>query len=148
MPMTEDLVATSAITINAPKSRVWEALTDAAAAKHYMFGADVRSDWKVGSPITWSGEFEGKAFHDKGEVLQAEAGRLLQYSHFSTQSGQPDQPENYHIVTIGLAGAGDRTELTLRQNNNATEAARRHSEQNWKMMLDSLKQYVESHRAR
>ena len=85
MPMTEDLVSTSAITIDAPKSRVWDALTDAAAAKQYMFGADVRSDWNVGSSITWSGEFKGQAFQDKGEVLQAEPGRLLQYSHFSMQ---------------------------------------------------------------
>ena len=144
MPMTEDLVATSAITINAAKSRVWDALTDSAAAKQYMFGADVRSDWKVGSPITWSGQYNGKAYQDKGEVLQADPGRSLQFSHFSAQSGQTDRPENYHIVTIELAGAGDRTEVTLRQNNNATEEARKHSEQNWNVMLQSLKKFVEA----
>lgn len=144
MPMTEDLVATSAITIDAPKSVVWEALTSPAAAKQYMFGADVRSDWKVGSPITWSGEFKGKAFKDKGEVLQADPGRMLQYSHFSSLSGQPDRPENHHVVTIELAQAGDRTAVTLRQNNNATEDARQHSEQNWKTMLEGLKKVVEA----
>lgn len=144
MPMTEDLIATSAITIDASRSEVWNALTDSDAAKQYMFGADVRSDWRVGSPITWSGEFNGKAFKDKGEVLQADPGHLLQYSHFSPQSGQPDRPENYHIVTIELVDAADRTAVTLKQNNNETEEARKHSEQNWNLMLQSLKKVVEA----
>lgn len=144
MPMTEDLVATSTITIDASKSDVWDALTDPAAARQYMFGADVRSDWKAGSPITWTGEFKGKPFKDKGEILQADREHLLQYSHFSPLSGQPDRPENYHIVTIELASAGDRTTVTLRQNNNATEEARKHSEQNWNTMLQGLKKVVEA----
>jgi len=144
MPMTEDLIATSAITIDAPRSEVWNALTDSVAAKQYMFGADVRSDWKVGSPITWSGEFNGKAFEDKGEVLLADPGHLLQYSHFSPQSGQPDRPENYHIVTIELVETRDGTDVTLKQNNNETEEARKHSEQNWNTMLQSLKKVVEA----
>jgi uncharacterized protein YndB with AHSA1/START domain len=144
MPMTEDLVATSAITIDASQSEVWDALTDQAALKQFAFGADVRSDWNVGSPITWSGEWKGKRFQDKGEVLQADPGRLLQYSHFSPQSGQPDRPENYHIVTIELTPGRGGTAVTLKQNNNATEEARTHSAQNWKMMLEGLKKFVEA----
>ena len=144
MPMTEDLIATSAITIDAPRSEVWNALTDSDAAKQYMFGADVRSDWKVGSPITWSGEWQGKPFKDKGEILQADPARLLQFSHFTPLSGQPDRPENYHIVTIELVDAGKGTAVTLRQNNNESEEARKHSEQNWNMMLQSLKKFVEA----
>jgi hypothetical protein len=31
----------------------------------------------------------------------------------------------------------------LAQDHNATEAARMHSEKNWKMMLDGLKKFVE-----
>jgi uncharacterized protein YndB with AHSA1/START domain len=144
MAMTKDLIATSAITIDAPRWEVWKALTDSVAAKQYMFGADVRSDWKVGSPITWSGEWQGKPYKDKGEVLQADPGRLLQFSHFSPQSGRPDRPEDHHIVTIELGDAGPETEVTLKQNNNETEEARRHSEQNWNAMLQSLKKFIEA----
>jgi uncharacterized protein YndB with AHSA1/START domain len=144
MPMTEDLVATCAITTDAPRSAVWKALIDPAAVKQYMFGADVRSDWKVGSAITWSGEFNGKAYKDTGEVLQADPGRLLQYTHVSTPSGKPRQSEDYHIVTIELEDAGRGTRLTLKQNNNQTEEARQHAEQNWKTMLDGLKKVVEA----
>jgi hypothetical protein len=58
-------------------------------------------------------------------------------------SGLPDTPEHYHTVTIDLTGNGIRTEVMLAQDHNATEAARMHSEKNWKMMLDGLKKYVE-----
>jgi hypothetical protein len=33
--------------------------------------------------------------------------------------------------------------VTLTQDNNPTEEARRHSEENWSMMLDGLKKLVE-----
>src|SRR6478609_348082 len=58
-------------------------------------------------------------------------------------SGFPDTPEHYHTVTIDLTGNGTRTEVMLAQDHNATEAARMHSEKNWKTMLDGLKKYVE-----
>ena len=68
----------------------------------------------------------------------------LQYSHYSPLSGLPDSPEHYHTVTIDLTGNRTATDVTLTQDHNATEAARMHSEKNWKMMLDGLKKYVES----
>jgi hypothetical protein len=69
--------------------------------------------------------------------------RLLQYSHFSPLSGEPDVPENYHIVTIDLSENGDQTQVSLSQNHNATDEARKHSEKNWSMMLDGLKKLLE-----
>jgi hypothetical protein len=42
-----------------------------------MFGSEVTTDWKPGSPITWKGEFEGRAYEDKGEVIAVEPGRRL-----------------------------------------------------------------------
>ena len=109
----------------------------------YMFGADVTSQWREGSPIVWKGEFKGKAYEDKGTILRIEPETLLQYSHFSPLSGKPDQPESYHTVTIELSGAGDRTHVVLTQDNNPTEQAREHSEKNWRTMLEGLKKYVE-----
>jgi len=68
---------------------------------------------------------------------------LIQYSHFSPLSGKPDLPENYHTVTIKLTSDGATTIVLLTQDNNETEQEREHSEQNWKMMLDSLKKLLE-----
>jgi hypothetical protein len=69
--------------------------------------------------------------------------RTLQYTHFSPLSGLPDQPENYHTVTIQLAAEGDKTRVSLTQVNNPTEEARAHSESNWGMMLGGLKKFIE-----
>ena len=148
MATTQDFLATSSITIAAPRSDVWSALVTPAAIKQYMFGAEVRSDWKEGSPITWSGEFQGKRYQDKGKIIRMQPERTLQYTHFSPLSGQPETPENYHTVTIELADVGGKTEVTLTQDNNPTEDARKHSEQNWNTMLQGLKKFVETNAKR
>src|SRR2546427_90916 len=83
-----------ATTINAPLARVWDTLVDPEAIRRYMFGTTVVSDWKEGGPIVWKGEWKGKAYEDKGVILRLEPERILQYSHFSPQSGLPDTPEN------------------------------------------------------
>ena len=141
--MTQNLIAKASTTVNAPSARVWKALTDQAALKQFMFGSTVVSDWKKGSPITWSGEWKGKPYQDKGRILRIEPERVLQYSHYSPLAGQPDKPENYHTVTVELGEAGDQTRVSLSQDKNSTEEARAHSQKNWETMLKGLKQYVE-----
>ena len=80
MSATTAEVSTS---IAASKNKVWKSLTDADAVKQYFMGATVRTDWKVGSPITWSGEWQGKKFEDKGQVLEFDSERRLSFSHWS-----------------------------------------------------------------
>ena len=114
-----------------------------AAIKQYMFGTTVESDWSEGSPIVWKGEWQGRAYEDRGTIQRVEPGRLLRYTHFSPLSGVPDEPQNYHMVTITLSPEGTGTSVTLTQDGSKTEEARRHAEENWNAMLDSLKSYVE-----
>ena len=140
----QDRIAAATVTIDAAPERVWHALVTPASIKQYMFGAEVRSEWRQGSPITWSGEWQGKPYQDKGVIKRIEPPLLLRYSHFSPLSGQPDRPENYHTVTIELVDTGGRTRVTLRQDNNPTDEARAHSEKNWRMMLEGLKKFVEA----
>ena len=56
---------------------------------------------------------------------------------------KPNLPEDYHTVTIKLEGDDLKTTVSLSQDNNETEQAREHSENNWKMMLDGLKKLLE-----
>ena len=142
--MKKNLMASASISINAPGEKVWEALVDPKAIKQYMFGTNVISDWREGSPIIWRGEWQGKTYEDKGVILQLIPGRTIQYSHFSPLSGLPDKPENYHIVTIELSAAGDESHVRLTQDNNETEEERDHSAENWGMMLNALKKYLEA----
>jgi uncharacterized protein YndB with AHSA1/START domain len=141
--MNKNLIARASITINANSTQVWNALVDPQAIKQYMFGTNVVTDWREGSPIIWKGEWQGKSYEDKGLVLQFKPGRTIQYSHFSLLSGVPDKPENYHTVTIELSRDGNQTLVSLTQDYNRTEQERDHSEQNWKMMLAALRQFLE-----
>ena len=141
--MSEDRIARAAATVDAPAAEVWKALVDPDAIREYMFGTNVTSSWKEGSPIVWKGEWKGKAYEDKGVVLRFKPERTLQYTHFSPLAGLPDRPENYHTVTIELSVANGGTRVSLSQDGNATEEEREHSEKNWEMMLAGLKKYVE-----
>lgn len=139
-----DHVATASTVVEAPKEEVWEALTDPDLISRYMFGTEVSTDWEVGSPIAWKGEWDGRSYQDKGTILELKPLRLLRYSHFSPLSGMADSPENYHIVTIEIAGDGSTTTVHLSQDNNETTEAREHSAANWQTMLDGLKDVVEA----
>lgn len=141
--MNRGLVAKQSVTINAPAPKVWDALVNPETVKQYMFGATVASDWKPGSAITFTGEWQGKQYQDKGVIVRVEARRLLEYTHFSPLSGLPDAPDNYHMVTIELSEQDGRTTLSLSQDNNPTEQAREHSEKNWGVVLANLKKLVE-----
>ncbi len=141
--MNKPLVAKATITINAPVSKVWEALTNPGLIEQYLFGTEVVSDWRVGSSIVYKGVWEGKPFEDKGVILELEPEKRLVSTHWSPLSGVPDTPENYHTVSYELSPRGGNTIVTLTQDNNATEQEKTHSEQNWTMMLGSLKKLLE-----
>jgi uncharacterized protein YndB with AHSA1/START domain len=135
--------ARASVTIQAPAAKVWHALTDPDLIRQYLFGTQARSDWKEGSPVTYSGEWEGKRYVDKGTVLKVDENRLLQSTYWSALSGKPDAPENYSTVTYTLdAGAGGTT-LTVEQDNNPSEESARHAEGNWDTVLRGMKKLLE-----
>ena len=142
--MNNKFTAKATTTINAPASKVWEALTKPDLIKQYMFGTEVTTDWNVGSPITYKGEWEGKAYEDKGKILKFDPEKSLVSTHWSPLSGVPDTPENYHTVTYQLSEKGGKTEVSIMQDNNATEEEQAHSEQNWRTVLDSMKKLLEN----
>ncbi len=141
--MNEKFIAKATTTINAPASKVWDALTKPELIKQYMFGTDVISDWKVGSPITYRGEWQGKTFEDKGKVLEVKREESLVSTHWSPLSGVPDSPENYHTVAYHLSEKDGKTEVSITQDNNANEEEKAESEKNWKQMLEGLKNLLE-----
>jgi len=142
--MTRGFEAINEVTIEAPQADVWDALTNPEKVKRYMHGTEMSTDWKEGSPITWTGEWKGKPYQDKGEVLEVEPEKLLKYTHWSPMGGSEDRPENYHTLTYVLAGSDGRTILTLRQDNNPTqEDADKMARENWAPVLKGLKETAE-----
>ena len=142
--MPENLIASASVIVAAGPKRVWEALTDPAQIKQYMFGSDVTSDWRVGSTITYAGEYEGKKYEDHGEILEMSPPKVLRTTHFSPLSGQPDVPENYHELAYTLEPVGEGTRVQLTQDNNGSDEEVEHSAANWQQMLESLRSVVES----
>ncbi len=141
--MTETLSMTSQITIHASAPRVWDALINPKLIKKYLMGADVHTDWKVGSPLVYTGEYQGKPFEEKGVIQRIESESILQATHFSASSGKEDKPENYSLVTWKLERKDDATVLHVTQDNLHSEKAVESSKANWAGVLKALKQVVE-----
>ena len=139
--------ATAATDVAAIPERVWAALTDPEQIAVYMQGSNVTTTWEVGSPITWDGEYEGRTYQDKGEVLTFDEPHVLSVSHYSPMMGQPDEPENYHtlVYTLTATGTGDEqvTHLDLTQDGNESDEQAKQFSQHWQQMLDGLKALVE-----
>lgn len=142
--MSADLVAIATITIAAPSKRVWAALTTPQLIEKYYFGTHAESDWQQGSAITWRGEYDGSEYLDHGTILEAVPNRLLAHTHFSPLSGVEDVPENYHTLTWRLEDNDGSTTVILTQDNNGSYDDVKHSEENWRTILEGLKRVVES----
>ena len=129
--------------MNASRAKVWHALTDPAQIKKYLYGTDTHTTWQVGSPIRFTGEWEGKPYEDKGTILKFEKEKMLQYDYWSSMSGVEDQPHNYMVITYLLEDVVGGVKFSITQDNCASDEARVHSEQNWGMVVDTMKQMLE-----
>jgi uncharacterized protein YndB with AHSA1/START domain len=143
--MAEGFQAATSVEIDASPSRVWRVLVEPDLIARYMHGTSVETDWQVGAPIVWRGEWEGRSYADKGEVLAVEPPRRLAMTHWSPLTGEPDLPVNYHHVTYEVEPLGEsRSRLTLTHGNSPSqEAADAMIDNGWRPMLESLKQVAE-----
>lgn len=128
--------------IQAPVDKVWKALTTPEIVEKYFFGTQLITSWKLGDPIVFQGEWEGKSYQDRGTVLEYEPNHRLMYSYLSSWSGKEDRPENYLRIIYEVKPIGDNTELIIRQSNYDEERAN-HSEGNWDAIIQAMKEVIE-----
>jgi uncharacterized protein YndB with AHSA1/START domain len=140
--MDKKLKLTISEEIKAPINKVWKALTDKETIKKFMWGTNASSDFKQGSPITFEGVHEGKAYHEKGTILEIEKDSLMKYTYLT--AGVEDKPENYAIITYHLSGTNGQTKMTVTQEGAKDQNALEHSKEGWKSILGNLKKIVES----
>ena len=137
------IIIERSIEISASPAAVWDAITDPAKVKQYLFGTNMTADWRVGGRVTYSGSWEGKEYVDGGTILELEPEKLLSSTYWSSMSGTEDKPENYVVVTYKLQANNGGTTLTVIQDNNKTAEGAEHSGSNWQMVLDLLKKVCE-----
>ena len=135
------------ITINAPVSQIWHTLTTPELMKDWLFDTPiyVASDWRAGSPITFSGHWYKKPYQDKGTILEIEPEKTLRYKYLSHLSKLADSPENYTEVQFTLQPSGEQTILNLTHSNFILSTMYSHSNFYWLLTLDRLKKLIEKH---
>ncbi len=131
------------VIISAPATEIWKAITDPETIKKFLFGADVKTNWKEGSPITYSGVYKGKEYSDKGKIIAFDKNKKLEHTHFSSLSGAEDKEENYFDVTYELEERENDTILTITQVGCLSEDGYKHSTENWECVLQKIKELVE-----
>jgi uncharacterized protein YndB with AHSA1/START domain len=143
MTMNNNIQLNLSRIFHAPTAAVWDALTNPEKIKMYLFGTETLCDWRVGSPIVFRGVWEGKAYEDKGTILEIEKEKMLKYNYWSNFSGEKDIPENYVNITYRLSADGDKTVFSITQDKFKTNEARDHSIKNWNMVMDTLQGMLE-----
>ena len=150
--MKKPLIIENSIDINAPASKVWDALVNPEQTKKYMFGCETVSEWKVGAPLLWKGMYEGKEMiFVKGDILDIVPLRRLVYTTIDPNSNIDDKSENYLAVTYELKEENGRTHFTVTQGDYATVAdgEKRYKDsynngEGWNPILREIKKLVES----
>ena len=138
MPAT--LQTQQSLLIQTSPARLWDTLTNPEKTKIYMFNCAVASDWKVGSPITWQGNFQGVDAFLKGTVLAIEPERLLKYTLFDPNMGKEDKEENYVHVYYQLNTRGDHTELVvINEIFDGDQERMGHIQKGWDMVFPQIK---------
>jgi uncharacterized protein YndB with AHSA1/START domain len=149
--MAEPLIIKNSITINAPAATVWDALANPEKTKQYMFGCETVSEWTPGSELLWKGTYEGNEMvFVKGEILQIQPEKFLEYTAIDPNSDIDDTSENYLRVTYELIPNGEQTILNVTQGDYSTVAdgERRYQDsynngEGWNPILVEIKKLVE-----
>lgn len=142
--MDKNLIATSNINIQSTLEKVWNVLTNPENIKEYLFGTEVLTDWNIGSPIIFQGEYDGQQYKDKGNVIENKKNELLKYDYWSGFSGLEDKPENYSLVTYKIEKLNDNSvNFTWHQQGFSSEEGKCHTEQGLQSMLEKIKELAE-----
>ncbi len=133
----------STVFINASAQKVWEALTQPELVKMWQYGSDLLTDWKEGSEIKFTTEWEGNIFEQWGKVLEIKPNELIKYSLFVPRPGLEDKPENYFIMSYILSSENDKTKLEIIQEDNHLNAVQEEPQGEENPVLKSLKMIAE-----
>ena len=135
----------STIIIKAPVQKVWDIITKPESVKQWQFGSDLVTDWKIGSDIKFSTEWEGVTYLQWGKVLDVKQNEIVKYSLFAPRPNLEDKPENYFIMSYVLTTINGQTKLEITQEDNRPGAVQEEPQGEENPILKSLKDFAENH---
>lgn len=134
------------VTIAAPPSRVWAALTTPDQMTRWMgepeMALEIDTSWVVGTPFVVRGLLHHR-FENRGTLVAFEPERLLGYTHLSSFSRLPDVPASHSSVEFALAPVPSGTTLTITVTGFPTESIFKHLEFYWRGTSVVLQRFVE-----
>ncbi len=150
MNSMEKLFVNKTIEINAPASKVWNALTRREYtdqwALEFTGGAEfhIESDWKLGSPVLWKGQ-DGSVIV-QGNVTVLEPQKFLRFTVFDVRGEKPPVTDEDGI-TYELTEQNGKTLLRLSQGDFSAmadgEKYRNLSAEIWDRVLPKVKELAE-----
>lgn len=134
----------STIKIKASVQRVWDILTKPEFVKLWQYGSELSTDWKVGSDIKFTAQWDGKIFEQWGKILDVRQNELIKYSLFAPRPDLEDKPENYFVMNYILTADSGQTNLEIIQNDNRPGAIQEEPQGEENPILKGLKQIAEA----
>jgi uncharacterized protein YndB with AHSA1/START domain len=125
----------------APPDKVWEGFVTSESNRIIFAGAEFEADLKPGGPINWVGTgTDGKrVIYVRGEVLQVEPPKLLQYTFAIGSSNKVSR------VMIELVPESEATKVSVTHDQWAEDdAAYASSADGWPRILSRLKTLIET----
>lgn len=125
--------------------KLWEALTDSRYTEKYFFGTAIKSDWQVGSTVSY---LRNDEVTDYGTILKCEPLRLLSFTWNHTND--PTNRKEPSIVTFVLNELESTVRLTLKHENlEPTDLVDRDDtfeglNNGWPAILSNLKSLLET----
>lgn len=149
--MSNPLIITNSIAIDASAANIWNALVNPEETKKYMFGCEAVSDWQIGSTLLWQAKHEGvDMVFVKGNIVDIEKENYLAYTTIDPNNKDlADLPENYLTVTYTITSDQGNTVLTITQGDYAKVGGgeKRYEETlaggGWEPILVAIKELVE-----
>jgi hypothetical protein len=143
--MNKKLKSSHSIVIHASKEQVWDIMTNPEKNALYLYGTKTQTDWKIGSPILFTGTYNEMTYSDKGLVMANVPYSLLAYDYWSQFSGLEDIPENYCEVSYHIEYNHDGSvTFTWQQIGFKDEASLEHNQTGMPALLEEIKKLAES----
>lgn len=130
--MVNDIMVTRSVLLNASPERVWEALTHPGMTKQYLYNCEVNCDWKPGSSLRWTGNYQGRKVDQEGKILDIIPGRMIKYSGFDKLAEGDISREGNIYITHEIVPHGRQTKLlTTLEHFEGDETRAEYAAQQW-----------------